>query len=113
MSALPPKADIRCGFFDVRFVPEADIATSFEQSLYWAPKFLQSLWNAKEIFITENGCAGEDVLADDGNIYDTEHIMFMRAYLTELQRAAAEGVPVKGYFYWSTMDNFRVDQGLP
>jgi len=44
------------------------------ESLYWAPKFLQSLWKAKEIFITENGCAGEDVLADDGNVYDTERI---------------------------------------
>jgi beta-glucosidase/6-phospho-beta-glucosidase/beta-galactosidase len=30
-------------------------------------------------FITENGCAGEDVLADDGNVYDPGRIMFMRA----------------------------------
>jgi beta-glucosidase len=51
------------------------------------------------------------VLADDGNVYDTERIMFMRAYLTELQRATAEGVPVKGYFYWSTMDNFEWIRG--
>src|SRR4029453_1616537 len=26
-------------------------------ALYWAPKFVQSLWGAKEIHITENGCA--------------------------------------------------------
>jgi hypothetical protein len=25
---------------------------------------VQSLWNAKEIFITENGCASDDVIAD-------------------------------------------------
>ena len=30
--------------------------------------------------------------------------MFMRAFLTQLQRATAEGVPVNGYFYWSAMD---------
>jgi beta-glucosidase len=29
-----------------------------------------------------------------------------------LQRATAEGVPVRGYFHWSTMDKLRVDRGL-
>ena len=77
------------------------------EALYWAPKFVQSLWNPKEIFITENGCATDDVLADDGKVYDTDRIMFLRACLTQLQRATAAGVPVKGYFQWSTMDNFE------
>ena len=75
--------------------------------LYWAPKHVQSLWNAKEIFITENGCASEDVLAKDGKVYDTDRVMYMRAFLTQLQRATSENVPVKGYFYWSAMDNLE------
>lgn len=58
--------------------------------LYWAPKHVQSLWNAKEIFITENGCASEDVLAEGNQIYDTDRVMFMRAFLTQLQRATAD-----------------------
>lgn len=82
------------------------------ESLYRAPKHLQSLWNAGEIFITENGCAGEDVLAKDGKIYDTDRIMFVRAHLIQLQRATADGVPVKGYFYWSAMDNFEWTAGF-
>lgn len=61
------------------------------ECLYWASKFVHSLWGAKEIFITENGCAGEDVLVEDGNIYDTDRIMFIRAHLTQLQRAGADG----------------------
>ncbi|HET7617900.1 MAG TPA: GH1 family beta-glucosidase [Vicinamibacterales bacterium] len=81
-------------------------------SLYWAPRFVQSLWGAKEIFITENGCAGDEVIADDGNIYDTDRIMFVRAHLTQLQRATADGVPVNGYFYWSTMDNLEWTAGF-
>jgi beta-glucosidase len=81
-------------------------------ALYWAPKFVQSLWGAKEIHITENGCATEDEPAADGKFYDTDRIMFLRAYLTQLQRATAEGVPVKGYFQWSTMDNFEWNAGL-
>jgi beta-glucosidase len=79
--------------------------------MYWAPKFVQSLWGAKEIFITENGCAADDVLADDGKIYDTDRIMFLRAHLTQLQEATADGVPVKGYFLWSMMDNFEWTSG--
>jgi beta-glucosidase len=81
-------------------------------ALYWAPKHVQSLWNAKEIFITENGCASDDVIADDGKVYDTDRIMFLRACLTELQRATADGVPVKGYFQWSVMDNFEWTAGF-
>ncbi len=73
------------------------------EAMYWAPTFVQSLWGAKEIFITENGCASDDVLADDGNVYDTDRVMFLRAYLTQLQRATADGVPIKGYFQWSLM----------
>ncbi len=82
------------------------------ECMYWAPKFLQSLWNAKEIYITENGCAGLDELAADGEIYDTERIMFMRAHLSQLQRATVDGVPVKGFFYWSGMDNLEWTAGF-
>ena len=80
------------------------------EAMYWAPKFVQSLWNAKEIFITENGCASDDVFVD-GQIYDTDRIMYLRHYLTQLQRATADGVPVKGYFEWSAMDNFEWSAG--
>jgi beta-glucosidase len=33
--------------------------------------------------------------------------MYLRNYLAQLQRATAEGVPVRGYFLWSLMDNFE------
>jgi beta-glucosidase len=37
--------------------------------------------------------------------------MFLRNYLTHLQQACAEGVPVKGYFCWSLLDNFEWADG--
>ena len=43
----------------------------------------------------------------DGTIYDVDRIMYLRNYLTQLQRATSEGVPVLGYFLWSLMDNFE------
>jgi beta-glucosidase len=82
------------------------------EAMYWAPKFVQSLWGAKAIYITENGCAADDRLTDDGEVLDTDRVMFLRACLTELQRATADRVPVKGYFLWSMMDNFEWSAGF-
>jgi beta-glucosidase len=81
-------------------------------AMYWAPRHVRSLWGATSIFITENGCAALDVIADDGRVYDTDRVMFLRACLTELQRATNEGVPVDGYFYWSSQDNFEWNAGF-
>jgi beta-glucosidase len=65
-----------------------------------------------DIYITENGCSATDVPAADGVVYDTDRIMFLRSYLTQLQRATSEGVPVRGYFHWSLMDNFEWADGF-
>jgi beta-glucosidase len=75
--------------------------------MYWAPRHVKALWDPASIFITENGCAAADEIAEDGNIYDTDRVMFLRACLTELQRATSEGMPVSGYFLWSAQDNFE------
>jgi beta-glucosidase len=77
------------------------------EALYWAPRHAAALWNVKEIYITENGCAAADEVVADGNVYDSDRVMFLRNYLTQLQRATSEGVPVRGYFLWSLMDNFE------
>jgi beta-glucosidase len=75
--------------------------------IYWAPKLAAKIWNIDTIYISENGTSSEDKLRDDGKIYDLDRISFLRNYLMQLQRATSEGVPVKGYFLWSLMDNFE------
>lgn len=75
--------------------------------IYWAPKIAAKIWNIDTIYISENGTSSEDKLRDDGKIYDLDRISFLRNYLAQLQRATSEGVPVKGYFLWSLMDNFE------
>ena len=79
--------------------------------MYWAPKQTQALWNPKAIYISENGCGAADEVAADGNVYDTDRIMFLRNCLEWLQLATSEGVPVRGYFLWSLMDNFEWGDG--
>lgn len=81
------------------------------EALYWGPRHVNKIWGAKEIYITENGCSSSDVPAADGMVYDTDRVMYLRNYLTQLQRATSEGVPVNGYFCWSLMDNFEWADG--
>jgi beta-glucosidase len=81
------------------------------EALYWAPRHLVKLWSVKDIYITENGCAAADDPAADGVVYDSDRIMFLRSYLAQLQRATDEGAPVRGYFLWSSMDNFEWSSG--
>ncbi|MFL6275227.1 MAG: GH1 family beta-glucosidase [Blastocatellia bacterium] len=81
------------------------------EALYWGPRHVAKLWNVKEIYITENGCSSSDIPAADGRVYDTDRVMYLRNYLTQLQRATADGVPVRGYFLWSLMDNFEWADG--
>ncbi len=77
------------------------------ESLYWGPRLVHDVWGPKEIYITENGCSTDDLVSGDGRIEDTDRVTFLRSYLSQLQRATAEGVPVRGYFLWSLIDNFE------
>jgi beta-glucosidase len=81
------------------------------EALYWGPRHASKIWNVKELYITENGCSSSDIPAADGVVYDTDRVMYLRNYLTQLQRATSEGIPVRGYFLWSLMDNFEWADG--
>ena len=80
------------------------------KSLYWAPRFLSERYNLP-FYISENGAAMPDELTPDGKIHDTDRIEFLSSYLAELERAADDGVDVRGYFLWSFMDNFEWAKG--
>jgi beta-glucosidase len=99
------------GWVDVPFAESHPHAASWHrlspESMYWGTRHLHELWGVEEIYVTENGCASTDAVLEDGTICDTDRIAFLRAYLTQLQRATAEGIPVRGYFHWSIMDNFE------
>ena len=86
----------------LRVVPEA---------LYWGPKLAHEVWGMKNIFITENGASSDDKLNAQGQVLDTDRTMFLRNYLTQLQRAVSEGIPVHGYFLWSLLDNYEWADG--
>jgi len=59
-----------------------------------------------EIYITENGAAYPDSLAEN-IIEDTLRIHYLREHFVQAWHAIQAGVPLKGYFVWSLMDNFE------
>jgi beta-glucosidase len=77
------------------------------ETAYWAPRLAAEIWDVDTIYISENGTSSIDKLAPDGQVYDLDRIMFLRNYLGQMQRAITDGVPIKGYFQWSLMDNFE------
>lgn len=81
------------------------------EAIYWAPKLVSELWGVKELYITENGASSSDRIAADGHVYDSDRVMYLRNYLGQLHRAVAEGVPVRGYFLWSLLDNYEWADG--
>ncbi len=79
---------------------------------YWGPRLLKEVWDVDEAYVTENGCAAEDrPPVKDGEIYDTDRIMYLRNHFIQAQRAVTEGWPLKGYFVWSLLDNFEWAHG--
>jgi beta-glucosidase len=54
------------------------------------------------IYITENGIP-------DGK--DDRRETFIKEYLAAMARAITDGYDVRGYYYWSLMDNFEWDEG--
>ena len=59
------------------------------------------------VYVTENGAAFDDEVAPDGAVHDVERVEFLRAHLDAIADARAAGVDVRGYFYWSLLDNFE------
>jgi beta-glucosidase len=55
------------------------------------------------VYITENGFAW----ADEPGVPDERRVAFVESHLDELALAMADGADVRGYFYWSLLDNFE------
>jgi len=57
----------------------------------------------KPIYITENGLADKS---------DKKRAQFIKDHLYWIHKAIKEDVNVRGYFYWSLLDNFEWDKGF-
>jgi beta-glucosidase len=63
------------------------------------------------IFITENGAAFADAPGPDGAVNDGQRVAYLHTHLSMVREAIAAGVPVRGYYAWSLLDNFEWAEG--
>lgn len=59
------------------------------------------------LYVTENGAAYDDVVGPDGSVDDLERADYLEQHLAAMLDAIDAGVDVRGYFYWSLMDNYE------
>jgi beta-glucosidase len=68
----------------------------------FAPVLHRAAETGLPIYVTENGVAHDD---------DRVRVEYIADHLAEVDRVRREGVDVRGYFYWSAMDNFEWNFG--
>ena len=54
------------------------------------------------LLVTENGVATDD---------ESQRIRFLRAHVEKMAEAVEQGIDVRGYFYWSLIDNYEWEWG--
>ena len=54
------------------------------------------------VYVTENGIATAD---------DAQRVAYLRSHLAQVARALRDGVDLRGYFHWSSFDNFEWAEG--
>lgn len=84
---------------------EGEIMTDMQygicpEALYESIKAMSTL--KVPLYITENGIS---------DAYDDRRPLFIKRYLYALSKAIKDGYDVRGYYYWSLMDNFEWNEG--
>lgn len=83
----------------------------YPEGIYRILKQFAAYPNIKKIIVTENGAAFKDEVTTNG-VNDSKRVKFLQDYLQQVLKAKQEGVPVKGYFVWSFLDNFEWAEGF-
>ncbi len=102
--ALPPSPGTKVTDMGWEIAPDAFRAVMIEAKERYSGDL--------PVYILENGAAFPDHIDAGGHIRDADRIAYLRLYLGAVLDAIAAGVPVRGYFVWSLLDNFEWTLGF-
>jgi beta-glucosidase len=105
----PLKSAVKPSWQETTFMGWPITPSGLERQLFWIAEISKGAFGKNEIpiYITENGCAYEDVVSADGRIHDKERIKYLQLHLAVCADVIKKGVPLKGYYVWSLLDNFE------
>ncbi len=76
--------------------------------MYDILRYVNDRYAPPAIYISENGVAtAPEKVGEDGHVWDDLRAAYYVDHLEQVAKAAAEGVPVRGYFAWTLTDNFE------
>ena len=68
-------------------------------------------YHPRALLVTENGAAFSEADAQTREIHDEQRIAYLRNHIQAVSRARQRGIPVRGYFAWTLLDNFEWTSG--
>lgn len=103
------------GPLELREVPAGGTTTAMgwevrAQSLYDMLTAVSREYGPCEVYVTENGAAYDDRVIG-GRVHDVERVAYLAQHMRAARDALSDGVPLRGYFVWSLLDNFQWDSG--
>jgi len=91
------------------FVPRAEF-DEWEiqpEGLYRTLLRVRRDYPATDLYVTENGTSWPDRPGPDGAVHDLVRIRYLARHAAAIHQAIEDGVPVRGYFVWSFLDNWE------
>jgi beta-glucosidase len=109
VESVPVSAEHPEGFREIpSWQPETEMDWPIvPQGLARMLRTVDEKYKPKALMITENGCACPDSVDSAGRIRDPDRIAYLKSHLEACEEAVGAGIPLKGYFLWSLMDNFE------
>jgi beta-glucosidase len=99
----------------VRVAPESELTDMgwevFPSGLSDLLVRLHREYGAPALYVTENGIAHAAAPGADGRVRDDRRVAYLREHVAAARRALADGVPLRGYFVWSLLDNWEWARG--
>ncbi|MDR1867605.1 MAG: beta-glucosidase [Treponema sp.] len=83
------------------------IPAGLERQLLWVHEVSGGL----PLYITENGYAAPDTVVEN-RVHDYDRINYLKKHLAVCADLIKRGVPLKGYYVWSLLDNFEWGYGF-
>jgi len=99
---IEPRPGVELTEMEWEVVPEGLLASLTQ---------VQRDYQPAAVIVSENGAAYDDQAGPDGEVLDDDRQGYLERHISAAADAIEAGVPLRGYFVWSLLDNFEWSLG--